>query len=67
MCYVKKVGVGLLVLVSVCSLSGCGALLVDKYVAPDAVSGGASASASGAPVSLDVVMKRNRLLNWDSR
>lgn len=41
MCCIKKVAIGLLVLISVCSLSGCGALSVDKYVAPDAISGGA--------------------------
>ncbi len=40
MCHVKKVCIGLLVLISACSLSGCGALSVDKYVAPDAISGG---------------------------
>ena len=40
MCCVKKVSIGLLVLISVCSLSGCSALSVDKYVAPDAISGG---------------------------
>ncbi|MCD6392574.1 MAG: FIST C-terminal domain-containing protein [Planctomycetes bacterium] len=40
MCRVKKVAIGLLVLISACFLSGCGALSVDKYVAPDAVSGG---------------------------
>ncbi len=37
---VKKIGIGLLVLISACSLSGCSALSVDKYVAPDARSGG---------------------------
>ncbi len=40
MCHVKKVGIGLLVLISVCSLSGCGTLSVDKYVVPDARAGG---------------------------
>ena len=40
MCRVKKVVIGLVVLISACSLSGCGALSADKYVAPDAISGG---------------------------
>jgi len=40
MCCVEKVGVGLAVLIFACSLSGCGALFVDKYVAGDAIAGG---------------------------
>jgi hypothetical protein len=37
---VKKVCIGLVVLIFACSLSGCGGLSVGEYVVPDAISGG---------------------------